>query len=64
MAIPDHPPRKSRPTTITLTRELHAEMQAIADRRFTTLSQAIREACSLYAAAERERREEGGNVGR
>jgi Arc/MetJ-type ribon-helix-helix transcriptional regulator len=49
-------PRKSRPTSITLTDQQHADLRLIAARRLSSLSQIVREL--VKEGVEREKREE------
>jgi predicted transcriptional regulator len=48
--------KNSRPTTISLSHQLHHEVEAIATRKCSTVSQVVREA--LLRAVEREKRDE------
>lgn len=43
MPASDRHPQRKRPTTITLTPQQHRDLRRIADRRFSTVSQVIRE---------------------
>ena len=56
MAADPTPSRKSRPTSITLTNQQHADLRLIADRRLSSVSQIVREL--LQEGVEREKRDE------
>lgn len=50
------PARKSRPTTITLSAEQHADLRELAARRFSSVSQIVRQI--VRDALPREKRDE------
>ena len=51
-----NPTRKSRPTSITLTDQQHADLRLIAERRLSSVSQIVREL--VQEGVEREKRDE------
>jgi Arc/MetJ family transcription regulator len=56
VAEDSYPTRKSRPTSITLTDDLRADVRLIADRRLSSISQVVREL--VQEGVERRKREE------
>lgn len=52
-------PRKTRPTTVTLTNEQHADLRLMAERRLSSVSQVVRTLVQEGVERERDERDDG-----
>ena len=54
----DHPSRRTRPTSIILTDEQHADLRLLADKKLSTISQVTRELVQEGLARHTDKRDE------